>query len=107
MGELSVELKRPDESVPGLKLAQVVTISVVVAPESLTANQQSILWIESITSRIVDERPRAAPDVHDSQGDEGGEGQASEPEGSDALPEAVAAALKGKIWDSDNDQWRK
>ena len=107
MGELSVELKRPDESVAGLKLAQVITISVVVAPESLTANQQSILWIESITSRIVDERSPPRLTFTTSQGDEGGEGQASEPDGSDALPEAVAAALKGKTWDSDNDQWRK
>jgi hypothetical protein len=106
MGELSVELKRPDESVAGLKLTQVITISVVVAPESLTSNQQSILWIESITSRITDERtPRLTFTTN--QGDEGGEGQASEPDGSDALPEAVASALKGKTWDSDTDQWRK
>jgi hypothetical protein len=106
MGELSVELKRPDESVAGLKLTQVITISVVVAPESLTSNQQSILWIESITSRITDERtPRLT--FTSNQGDEGGEGQASEPDGSDALPEAVASALKGKTWDSDTDQWRK
>jgi hypothetical protein len=106
MGELSVELKRPDESVAGLKLTQVITISAVVAPESLTSNQQSILWIESITSRITDERtPRLTFTTN--QGDEGGEGQASEPDGSDALPEAVASALKGKTWDSDTDQWRK
>ena len=34
-----------------------MTISAVVAPESLSSNQQSILWIETITARIVDERP--------------------------------------------------
>lgn len=107
MGELAIELKRPDESIAGLKLAQVITVSVVVAPESLTANQQSILWIESITSRIVDERSPPRLTFATSQGDEGGEGQASEPEGSDALPEAVAAALKGKTWDTETDQWRK
>jgi hypothetical protein len=107
MGELSVELKRPDESVPGFKLVQVITISVVVAPEALTANQQSILWIESITSRIADERSPPRLTFTTSQGDEGGEGQANEPDGSDGLPEAVAAALKGKTWDSDSDQWRK
>ena len=107
MGELTIELKRPDESIAGLKLAQIITISVVVAPESLSSNQQSILWIESITSRIADERspPRLTFSV--AQGDEGGEGQVSEPEGSDALPEAVAAALKGKTWDGDTDQWRQ
>jgi hypothetical protein len=107
MGELSIELKRPDESVPGLKLVQVITISSVVSPESLTSNQQSILWIESIGSRIADERSPPRLSFTSNQGDEGGEGQASEPEGSDALPEAVAAALKGKTWDSDGDHWRK
>ena len=63
MGELSVELKRPDETVPGLKLTQVVTISIVVAPESLASNQQSILWIESITVAHRRRAPRSAADV--------------------------------------------
>lgn len=107
MGELSVELKRPDESIAGLKLTELITISVVVAPESLTSNQQSILWIESISARIVDERPAPRLTFSTGQSDDSGEGQASEPEGSDALPEAVVAALKGVAWDSDKDQWRK
>lgn len=106
MGELSVELKRPDDSIVGLKLTQLVTISAVVAPESLSSNQQSILWIESIISRIADERPAPRLTFSLNQSDEGGEAQ-GEPEGSDALPEAVAAALKGTVWDSDKDQWRK
>ena len=106
MGELSVELKRPDETIPGLKLTQVITITAVVAPESLSSNQQSILWIESITPRIVDDRPAPRLTFALPQSDEGGEGQASEPEGADALPEAVAAALKGALWDPDKDQWR-
>ena len=107
MGELSVELKRPDESVPGLKLAQLVTISIVVAPESLSSNQQSILWIENITSRIVDERPAPRLTFSLPQPDENGEGGASEPEGSDSLPGAVAVALKGVLWDADKEQWRR
>jgi len=105
-GDLSVELKRPDESIPGLKLTQFITITAVVAPESLTSNQQSIMWIESITSRIVDERSAPRLTFSPNQSDEGSEGQA-EPEGSDALPEAVAAALKGVAWDPDTDQWRQ
>ena len=31
----------------------------------------------------------------------------SEPEGSDGLPAAVAAALKGAMWDADKEQWRQ
>ena len=106
MGELSVELKRPDESVAGLKLTQLVTVSMVVAPESLSSNQQSILWIETVTSRIVDERPAPRLTFALPQPDENGEGQVPEPEGSDSLPEAAAAALKGVLWDADKEQWR-
>lgn len=107
MGELSVELKRPDETVPGLKLTQLVTVLVVVAPESLASNQQSILWIENIVSRVVDERPPPRLTFLLPQPDEQGEGQTSEPEGSDSLAEAVAAALKGVLWDADKEQWRR
>ncbi len=107
MGELSVELKRPDQTIPGLKLTQIITLTVVIAPESLSSNQQSILWIEGITPRIVDDRPPPRLAFSLTQPDEGGEGQASEPDGSDALADAVAAALKGALWDSDKDQWRR
>jgi hypothetical protein len=106
MGELLVELKRPDETIPGLKLTQIITLTIVIAPESLSSNQQSILWIEGITPRIVDDRPAPRLTFSLTQPDEGGEGQASEPEGVDALPAAVAAALKGALWDPDKDQWR-
>ena len=86
---------------------QLVTISVVVAPESLSSNQQSILWIESVTSRIADEQPAPRLTFSPAQPDEDGEGQTSEPEGSDGLAVAVAAALKGAPWDPDKDQWRQ
>jgi len=105
LGELSVELKRPDETVKGLALTQLVTVLIVVAPESLSSKQHSILWIESINARVVDERPE--PRLTFSLADEGGEDQANEPEGSDSLPAAVAAALNGTPWDSDRDQWRR
>lgn len=106
MGDLSVELKRSDESIPGLKLTEIVTASAVIAPESLSSNQQSLMWIENITSRLVDERPAPRLNFSTTQPDEESGGQ-SEPDGSDALPEAVAAALKGVTWDSDTDQWRQ
>jgi hypothetical protein len=106
MGELSVELKRPDETIPGLKLTQIITITAVVSPESLSSNQRSILWIEGITPRIIDDRPAPRLTFALPQSDEGGEGQGSEPEGADGLPAAVAAALKGALWDGDKEQWR-
>jgi hypothetical protein len=106
MGELSVEVKRPDETVAVLKLAQVITVAMVIAPESLTSNQQSILWIESIAVRASDERPAARLTFAPMQSDDS-EGQSSEPDGSDDLPDAVARALKGVTWDSEKEQWRQ
>jgi hypothetical protein len=105
MGELAVELKRPDESIPGLKLTQIITITAVIAPESPSSNRQSILWIEGITPRIVDDRPAPRLTFANPPSDEGGEGQANEPEGTEGLPAAVAAALKGSLWDGDKEQW--
>ncbi len=105
MGELTVEMKRPEESIAGLKLTEVVTVTAIVAPESLSSNQQSILWIEAITARIADERP--APRLEFSQSQpENGE-QSNDPDGSDDLPDGLAAALKGQTWDSDNDRWQR
>lgn len=107
MGELVVELKRPDETVAGVKLTQLVSVTMVVAPESLTSNQQSILWIESIAGRMVDERAPPRLTFAPQQPDETGEGQTAEPEGSDGLPDAVATALKGVLWDLDKERWRQ
>lgn len=105
LGELTVEMKRPDETIAGLKLAQQITVTVVVAPESLTSNAQSILWIESVSARVFDERapPRLTFTMAQSE-EEGGLG---EPAGSEALPEAVARALKGVPWDAEAEQWQQ
>lgn len=107
MGELVVELKRPDETVAGIKLTQFISVTMVVAPESLTSNQQSILWIETIAARVVDERSPPRLTFAPPQPDEAGEGQVSEPEGIDSLPDAVANALKGVLWDLDKERWRQ
>jgi hypothetical protein len=106
MGELVVEVKRPDETVAGLKLTQLVTVTMVVAPESLTSNQRSILWIESVAARVADERPAPRLTFAPMQSEDS-EGQSSEPDGSDDLPDAVARTLKGVTWDSDKEQWRQ
>jgi hypothetical protein len=56
---------------------------------------------------MADERPAPRLTFSPVQPDESGEGQTNEPEGSDGLPAAVAAALKGAAWDSDKEQWRQ
>ncbi len=103
MGELVMELKRPDTSVPSLKLTQIITLTMVVAPESLASNQRSIVWVESIAARTADERPAPRLTFAPSTSDEG---ETQEPDGSDGLVETISGALKGVVWDSEKEQWR-
>jgi len=105
MGELMITLKRPDETVAGLTLTQTISITAVVAPESPGSRQRSILWIEGVTARILDDRPAPRLEFSQPASDEGEEGGSNEPAGSDELPDAVAAALKGVTWDSDKERW--
>jgi hypothetical protein len=107
VGNLTIEMKRPDDTVAGLKLSQLVTVTAIVAPESPTSSQRSILWIEAITSRIVEDRDGARLEFFMAQPDENDEDQSSEPDGADDLPEAVATALKGQAWDSENERWEQ
>lgn len=107
LGELKVEMKRPNDAVPGIKLAQLVTITANVAPESLASREHSILWINSVTGRIVEERDTGRLEFFTAEPDEGDENQSSEPDGTENLPEAVAIALKGVTWDSEQEQWQQ
>ncbi len=107
MGELVVEVKRPDDTVAGLTLTKLISVTLVVAPESLASNQQSILWIETIAARVVDDRPPPRLTFAPAQADEAGEGQVSEPDGVEDLPRAVATALKGVLWDLDKERWQQ
>lgn len=108
MGELTIVVKRPDETVAGLKLAQVISIKLLVTPESPASRQNSILWTESITARVVDERPPPRLEFHISVPEDTSDDEASaEPEGSEDLPEELAAVLQGAVWDADNERWPK
>ncbi len=109
LGELTIVVKRPDETVAGLKLAQLITVKLMVAPETPASRQNSILWIESITAQILDERPAPRLEFYISVPADTSEEQqqSSEPEGSDALAEELATALKGTAWDSDEERWPK
>jgi hypothetical protein len=106
LGDLTVEMTRPAEPVAGLKLTQVVTVTGVIAPESPSSHQRSILWIETIAARIVEDRAPPRIEFALPAADDNDEEQSSEPDGSDDLPEAVAAALKGQTWDADKERWR-
>jgi hypothetical protein len=107
-GELTIVAKRKDETVTALELAQMITVRFLVAPETPASRQNSILWVESITVRIVDEHPPPRLELQIAAPDDTSDDEASaEPEGSDGLPEELAAVLKGAVWDSDNERWPK
>ena len=100
-GILTIELKRPDETVPGIKLSEVITASILVSPEtpSRAANARSC---GSRSSARASSTRRPAPKLEFLSSDEEG----AEPEGGDSVVEAVAAALKGQIWDTENEDWQ-
>ena len=54
-GILTVTLKRPDETVPGIKLSEVITAAVLVSAETPSPGPRSLLWIEKLGSRVIDE----------------------------------------------------
>ncbi len=99
-GLLTIMLKRPDETVPGVKLSEVITASILVSPETPAGGQRSLLWIEKLGSRVIDEAASAKLEFLSS--DEEG----AEPEGGDSVVEAVSAELRGQVWDSENEDWQ-
>jgi hypothetical protein len=107
LGELTVVAKRADERVLGLKLVQTITVKFTVGPELPTSNQHTILWIDSVAGQTIEDRPDPKLEFFIVAPDANSEEQSNEPDGSDGLTEAVAAALKGTLWDSDNEQWQQ
>lgn len=108
MGELTLAVKRPDDTVSGLKLTRVTIIKLMVSPETPARGSNSILWIDSVTTQIIDERPPprleflvVAPD------DSSDEQQSGESDVSGALAEEFAGVLNGTAWDTDTGRWSK
>ena len=99
-GALSIVMKRADDTVPGLQLSRVITVSILVSPFGPRSVQQSLLWIESITERVEDEAAGAKLKFLASDDED------AAPEGSDLLTEAVSSVLKGQIWDTENEDWQ-
>ena len=93
-------LKRADETVPGIKLSEIITASILVSPETPKPGPRSLLWIEKLGSRVIDEGSK--PTLEFLASDEDG----AEPEGGDSVVEAVSVALKGQIWDSEDEDWQ-
>jgi hypothetical protein len=103
-GELSVVLKRPHEVAGSLKLQQVMTVTVLVAPEAPGNREHSLLWIENVSWQAVEDRFGARLEFQ-LPGD-APEGESADPDGIEGLAKALAAELKGQVWDTDSDRWQ-
>ena len=103
-GELSVMLKRPHDVAGGLKLQQAMTVSVLVAPEAPGNREHSLLWIETVTWQAIEERFGARLEFQ--LPGEAPEGESADPDGVEGLAKALAAELKGQVWNTDSDSWQ-
>jgi hypothetical protein len=102
-GELAVTVKRPDVTVPGLRLTEVIGIPFVVSGEKPGAKDTLVIRIGQTESEIQDDgAPPRLTIASNQSGDE-----SPEPVGSDNLQAAFAKEMKGQIWDSDKETWAK
>lgn len=102
-GELAVTVKRPDKTVAGLGLTEVIGIPFVVSGEKPGAKDTIVIRIGQSESEIQDDGPGPRLSIASSQNGE----DTPEPAGSDDLQAALAKELKGQMWDSDKEVWSK
>lgn len=101
-GELSITVKRPDETVPGLSLTEVIEIPLVISGEKPGANNTIVVRVGSLTSELEDDggTPKLALSSQSN-------GDSPEPFGADGLLEALTKEFKAETWDSEKEAWVK
>ena len=104
-GDLDLKFARPDHTVPGLDLVQVVDVSVLVGPEKPGSRDNLVLWVGDVTAETVDEAAGPHLTFSGASIGGGGEDQPQLPDG-DAPLTALAQALNGHTWDSDKSAWK-
>jgi hypothetical protein len=101
-GELGVTVKRPDITVPGLGLTEVIEAPFVVSGEKPGANNTIVVRVGTLSSELDDEggQPRLTLGSQSN-------GDSPEPYGADGLLEALAKEFKAETWDSEKEAWVK
>jgi hypothetical protein len=102
-GELAITVKRPDITIPALGLTEVIGIPFVVSGEKPGAKDTLVIRIGQSESELQDDGSGPRLTIASSQSDEA----AAEPAGIEKLQAALAAELKGQIWDADKEDWTK
>lgn len=102
-GELAITVKRPDLTVPGLGLTEVIGIPFVISGEKPGGKDTLVIRIGQTESEIQDDGAGPRLTITANQSGE----EAPEPAGSDDLQATLAKELKGQTWDSDKETWAK
>jgi hypothetical protein len=101
-GELTLTVKRPDNSIVGMSLTEVIEIPVVVSGEKPGSANTIVVRIGSLSSELDDES--ATPKLALSSQSNG---DSPEPFGADGLLETLAKEFKAETWDSEKESWTK
>jgi hypothetical protein len=101
-GELTVTVKRPDNSIVGLSLTEVIEMPVVVSGDKPGASNTIVVRIGSLSSELEDDggSPKLALSSQSN-------GESPEPFGADSLLETLAKEFKAETWDSEKETWSK
>jgi hypothetical protein len=102
-GELTVNLKRPSQSVPGLDLTDNIAITLLAGPEKLASNETLVIWVGDTAITTADEGPQPRFTFSSSSS---GEGEEANTVSIAALLSALASGLSGKFWDSEKSAWK-
>lgn len=101
-GELTIALKRPNQTVPALDLTDTIEIPVLVSAENPNASDRLIVWVGVPSTTTRDEA--AGPRLQFADAASG------EDDGSfvedDHLIKALATEMKGQRWNSDASAWK-
>lgn len=101
-GELTIALKRPNQTVPALVLTDTIEIPVLVGAEKPNASDRLIAWVGVPSTTTRDEASGPHLQFADAA--------SSEDDGSfvedDHLIKALATELKGQRWNSDDAAWK-
>lgn len=101
-GELEITVKRPDATIPGLSLTEVIEIPLSVSGEKPGAVDLLVVRTGTLSGELED----AAGKPPLSLGNQGNS-ESPEPFGTDNLIAALAREFKAERWDSDNESWAK
>jgi hypothetical protein len=101
-GELGITVKRPDNTVPGLSLTEIIEIPLVVSGEKPGATNTIVVRVGSLSSELEDDggSPKLTLSTQSN-------GETPEPFGADGLLDALAKEFKAETWDSDKENWTK